>query len=272
MIFFALKSLYLFLLKGCLFLFLFLFLAQPLAVDASFVQNTKPLFESALERTENGDFSKALELWNELLEITPENSAALSNRGNVRLVLGDPKGAIVDQTRAAEISPFEIDPYLNRGIAEEALKDWEAAIKDYNWILEQEPDNASALYNLANVSGSKGEWSQARVLFGKAAFSNPGFAMARSSKALCDYQLEKFDDAENELRNLIRRYPMMADVRASLSALLWRKGFVGEAESNWVAASGLDNRYRQRDWLLNIRRWPPGPTEDLMAFLALERP
>ncbi len=258
-------------LLAALLLFAFvLFAVQPLHAQKAL--ELKPLFERALLLTKDGDFPKALTLWNELLELKPDDPAALSNRGNVRLVLGDAKGAIKDQTNALELTPLEIDPHLNRGIAEEALKDWESAINDYNWILERDPDNSSALYNLANVSGAKGDWNQAKVLFTKAAFARPGFAMARSSKALCDYQLDKIDDAEVELRNLIRRYPMMADVRAALSAILWRKGFYGEAESNWAAASGLDNRYSQRDWLLNIRRWPPGPTEDLMAFLALERP
>ncbi len=255
-----------------LFLCLYLFVGMVQPLQASSSLGVKQKFETALQTTNDGDFPKALILWNEVLEMTPNDSAALSNRGNVRLVLGDPNGAILDQTNALKLSPFEIDPHLNRGIAEEALKDWDSAIIDYKWILEREPDNASALYNLANVSGFKGDWDQAKALFSQAAFARPGFALARSSKALSDYQLEQFDDAEVELRNLIRRYPMMADARAALSALLWRKGFYGEAESNWSAASGLDNRYRQRDWLLKIRRWPPRPTEDLMAFLALEKP
>ena len=95
--------------------------------------------------------------------------------------------------------------------------------------------------------------------------------MARSSNALASYQLGDLEEAESELRNLIRRYPMFADARAALSALLWKKGFSGEAESNWAAATGLDSRYRNDDWLLKIRRWPPEPTKDLMNFLALER-
>ena len=96
--------------------------------------------------------------------------------------------------------------------------------------------------------------------------------MARSSNALTTYQLGKFDQAEAELRSIIRKYPMFADARAALSALLWRKGFLGEAESHWAAASGLDNRYRDPTWLLNVRRWPPLPTNDLLAFLDLESP
>ena len=91
--------------------------------------------------------------------------------------------------------------------------------------------------------------------------------MARSSKALALYQLGKLEKAELELRKLIRRYPMLADARAGLTALLWSNGSIGEAESNWAAASGLDSRYGQSEWLLNIRRWPSQPAMDLMAFL-----
>ena len=94
--------------------------------------------------------------------------------------------------------------------------------------------------------------------------------MARSSEALSIYQLGDLEQAEKKIRILIRKYPLFADPRAALSAILWRKGFTGEAESNWAAAAGLDIRYSDRDWLLNIRRWPPKPTNDLIAFLSLE--
>ena len=102
-----------------------------------------------------------------------------------------------------------------------------------------------------------------------AADARPGFAMARSSGALAAFQLGELDQAEVELRRLIRRYPLFADARAGLTALLWRRGARGEAESHWASASGLDPRYRQPEWLLEIRRWPPEPVQALSDFLAL---
>ncbi len=240
--------------------------------EVSALQPPQLLFEKALLASKEGDFEQALRLWDDLIELLPNDAVVWSNRGNVRLALGDPDGAIVDQTKAMELMPQELDPHLNRGIAEEVLHLWEEAESDYQWILERFPNNSSALYNLANVRGSQGNWKQAELLFKEASLARPGFAMARSSKALADYQLGELQEAESELRMLIRRYPMMADARAALSALLWLQGFSGEAESNWVAASGLDIRYRQQDWLQDVRRWPPKPTKDLMAFLALESP
>ena len=228
------------------------------------------LFEKALQESKDGDFIQAEKDWSLFLNDNPDDAAALSNRGNIRLALGDPQGAIRDQTKAIEISPEDLDPYLNRGIAEEALKLWQEASNDYNYILEKNPTDVSALYNLGNVMGSIDNWIEAKRLFSQAASSNNAIAMARSSEALAIYQLGDLELAEKKIRILIRKYPLFADARAALSALLWRKGFIGEAESNWAAAAGLDIRYREKDWLLNIRRWPPKPTNDLITFLALE--
>ena len=83
--------------------------------------------------------------------------------------------------------------------------------------------------------------------------------------------LGDLEEAERQLRNLIRRYPLFADARAGLTALLWQRGAAGEAESHWAAASGLDPRYRQPEWLSEIRRWPPEPVHALETFLALAR-
>ncbi|MBD1194665.1 tetratricopeptide repeat protein [Vulcanococcus sp. Clear-D1] len=233
------------------------------------------LFDQALSASRDGDFRRALPLWDQVLELAPNDAAAWSNRGNVQLALGDPQAAIADQTHAMELDPISADPHLNRGTAEEALQRWDAAEADYRWILEAnaaagEPPDASALYNLGNVQGSRGQWIQARDSFVEAADTRQGFAMARSSAALAAFQLGELDQAEAELRRLIRRYPLFADARAGLTALLWRRGSRGEAESHWASASGLDPRYRQPEWLLEIRRWPPEPVQALSDFLALD--
>ena len=251
------------------FILLFIFFTfVPFSSQAKVLP--KFLFEKALQESKDGDFIQAEKDWSFYLNENPDDSAAFSNRGNIRLALGDPKAAIRDQTRAIEISPDDLDPYLNRGIAEEALKLWEDAINDYKYVLDKNPKDVSALYNLGNVMGSMDNWIEAKRLFSQAASLNNAIAMASSSEALANYQLGDFELAEKQIRILIRKYPLFADARAALSALLWRKGFIGEAESNWAAAAGLDIRYREKNWLLNMRRWPPKPTNDLISFIALE--
>ncbi|MFM7264896.1 MAG: tetratricopeptide repeat protein [Cyanobium sp.] len=244
------------------------FTALPLGAAAA-PTSLASAFERALAASREGRFGEALPLWDQVLERTPADAAAWSNRGNVRLALGDAEGAIADQEQAMELDPQSVDPHLNRGVAEEALARWDAAAADYHWILERDPADASALYNLGNVEGSRHDWPAARRCFEAAALARPGFALARSSAALAAFQLGDPEAAEAELRRLIRRHPLFADARAALTALLWQRGARGEAESHWAAASGLDPRYRQTDWLLQIRRWPPRPVEALAQFLAL---
>ena len=78
-------------------------------------------FNNALELSSSGRFNFALQEWNSYLDSYPEDAAGFSNRGNVRLALGDVEGSIDDQNKAISLNSSEIDPYINRGIAEEAL-------------------------------------------------------------------------------------------------------------------------------------------------------
>ncbi len=261
----SIKSLILLLVFFWIFLFGIPFYC--LAVDPP-----KVSFEKALKESKVGDLSSALSLWNQFLESYPNNSPAWSNRGNVRLALGDINGAIADQTKSIELTPLEIDPYLNRAIAKEALHSFEDAETDYLLVLQRDSHNPFALFNLANLKAAQGDWFIAARLYKQASMFKPGFVMALSSKALSDYQIGELVIVEKELRDLIRKYPMVADSRAALTALLWRKGCYGEAESNWASVLGLDPRYKDHDWLRNVRRWPPKPSSDLMAFLNLEKP
>ena len=59
-------------------------------------------FDQALRASRDGSFTEALELWNAVIERSPQDGAAWSNRGNVRLALGDPEGAIADQSKAMQ--------------------------------------------------------------------------------------------------------------------------------------------------------------------------
>lgn len=68
------------------------------------------------------------------------------------------------------------------------------------------------------------------------------------------------------MRNIVRKYPSFADMRAALTAVLWEQGKHGEAESNWVAAVGLDQRYKDINWVAHVRRWPPSWLQRWKSF------
>jgi tetratricopeptide (TPR) repeat protein len=129
--------------------------------------------------------------------------------------------------------------------------------------------DAMAFNNLGNAYAGRGDWPEAKKYFYRATELDPGFAFARANYALAIYQLGETEEAIRTLKNIARKYRDFADVRAALTAALWQNGQRGEAESNWIAATGLDVRYRDLDWVKNNRRWPPVMVSALENFLQL---
>ena len=248
-----------------IFYILFVLVMEPLPVMAN--QKTQFLFDQALDKIETGDCLNALKNWDKVLKFSPNDVSAITNRGNCLFVLGNPQAAIDAYSKALSLEPINKEAHLNRGIAEESLNRLDDAQADYYWVLKKKPEDTSGLYNLANVKGAQGQWKESKILFEKVLFVKPDFVMAKSRKALVEYQLGELEQAESDLRSIIRQYPMFADPRAALSALLSNKGSLGEAQSHWAAVLGLDPRYEDQKWIENICRWPPNPINDLMNFL-----
>ncbi len=225
--------------------------------------------KKAFRAANQGNFAQAEIYWTKLIERFPDNPAVWSNRGNVRIGQYKLTEAIADFNRSIEIAPEYPDAYLNRGIAYEGKRLWDKAIADYDRVLEISPQDPVALNNRGNAKAGQHKWQDALADYQLAADLAPTFPLARGNASLIMYQLGDRSEAIRNMRNLVRKYPMYSDMRAALAAALWEEGKQGEAESNWVAAVGLDNRYQDLNWLKNIRRWPPNMIEALEKFLNL---
>ena len=60
-------------------------------------------FKNALDLSSVGKFNLALQEWNLYLDKYPDDAAGFSNRGNVRLVMGDVEGSLDDQNKAISL-------------------------------------------------------------------------------------------------------------------------------------------------------------------------
>ena len=141
---------------------------------------------------------------------------------------------------------------------------------DYNQVLALDAQEAGAYNNRGNVKGGLGDWQGAIADYQTATELDPNFALARVNTALALYQTGEREAAVQSLRGTVRKYPNFPDARAALTGMLWQVGQQGEAESHWVAVSGLDSRYRDLDWVRQVRRWPPTVVDALAQFLAVE--
>ncbi|MDJ0898439.1 MAG: tetratricopeptide repeat protein [Xenococcus sp. MO_188.B8] len=233
------------------------------------LEQGEAIAQKAFEAANQGDFAQAELYWTELIEEFPLNPAVWSNRGNVRVIQEKIDAAIADFDHAIAITDQYPDPYLNRGIAYELKQDWQHAIADYNQVLAINPQDPVAYNNRGNAQAGQHQWRAALADYQQASAISANFAVALANSALVTYQIGDHQEALRQLKNLVRKYPTFADVRAALTAILWVEGQQGEAESNWVAAVGLDPRYQNLEWVATIRRWPPEMVAALEKFLTL---
>ncbi|MEL6491344.1 MAG: tetratricopeptide repeat protein [Cyanobacteria bacterium J06634_6] len=227
------------------------------------------LRKAAFAATQAGQFEVAEEKWSELINQLPEEAAVWSNRGNVRVRRNNLDGAMADYSKAIALAPAEPDPYLNRGAVWEAMGQWENAIADYNRVLQLNPDDPAAYNNRGNAEAGLDEWELAIADYQAAITLQPSFSLAYGNYALALYQTGEQPRSLQIMKSLVRKYPNFVDMRAALTAALWDAGQRGEAESNWVAVVGLDTRYKDLNWVRNVRRWPPKITTALEHFLSL---
>ncbi len=234
------------------------------------LQAAENIARKAYEAAQQGDFATSEQYWSELIEEFPTNPAVWSNRGNIRISENKLDEAIADFNKAIELAPDAPDPYLNRGAALEGKGLYQDAIDDYNRVLAIDPQDPMAYNNRGNAKAGQKRWDEALIDYQKAVDIDPNYAFARANAALALYQTGETDRAIKSMKDIVRRYPMFPDMRAALTAALWEKGKQGEAESNWVAAVGVDNRYQDLRWVEEIRRWPPKMVEALGKFLDLD--
>ena len=234
------------------------------------LQQGEEIAQKAIEAAEKGNFPRAEAYWSQLIQEFPTNPAVWSNRGSVRVSQNKLDDAIADYNQAIKLAPDNPDAYLNRGTAFEGKGMYQEAMADYNQVLAINPEDAMAYNNRGNARAGQGNWLEALQDYQKATELAPNFAFASANASLMLYQLGESEGALRKMRNLVRKYPMFPDMRAALTAVLWAQGQQGEAESNWVAAVGMDYRYQDLEWVKNIRRWPPKMVAALDNFLQLK--
>ncbi|MBO3457501.1 tetratricopeptide repeat protein [Aetokthonos hydrillicola Thurmond2011] len=123
-----------------------------------------PIYQNNNADDKNGNvlseieqYKRAIEVFTQVIEISPNDADAYKNRGNARSDLGDYEGAIEDYTQAIKINPNNADAYYNRGNALSDLEDYQKAIEDYTQAIKINPNDADAYYERGNARCEVGD-------------------------------------------------------------------------------------------------------------------
>lgn len=157
------------------------------------------LGRGVLLATRKRAYNRAIEDFDKVLVLQPENVDALIARGNAYSQLGDNGRALADLDRAIALAPDNAQAYVVRGLANNRRGQKLLAMQDYDAALQRAPRYPQALANRAALLSEEGKYDQAIRDLDESikadsdnpvAYYNRGyayFAKHEYDKALADY-------------------------------------------------------------------------------------
>ncbi|MDD3877699.1 MAG: tetratricopeptide repeat protein [Bacteroidales bacterium] len=119
------------------------------------------LFLSYTAFTYQKVWQNSITLWNNVLELNPENVMALNSRAEAKYEINDFNGALEDLSNSIRIDSSNHKIYSNRGLIYYQMKDFDAALNDFNSALKFDSNNYFAYYNQGKVFSEIGKTDEA---------------------------------------------------------------------------------------------------------------
>ena len=175
-------------------------------------KTTKKLIARADSLEQEEKISEARGIWWSIAisaEERKENDRAAQAWYHVgRLFWGeDPKECISANTKAIDLKPDYIAPYINRGAAKVNLGLYEDAILDFNKAIDRNPNLFEAYYNRGGVKALLGQYADAISDYDVAISLKFGDAQAYYNRSLAYYnrgltkvKAERIDEARQDFR------------------------------------------------------------------------
>lgn len=135
-------------------------------------------FYFGLKRQEKERHEKAVEYYDQAIELNPRFTSAYNNRGISKIKLNRLQGAIADFDQSMKLNSTLAEPHLNRGIAKLKLDDPEGAMEDYERAMEINPRYAGPYLYRGFIKCKSQEWYEAIKDFDRAVELKPDFAEA----------------------------------------------------------------------------------------------
>ena len=149
--------------------------------------------------------------WSDVIAKNTHDHRAFIGRGNEYRQNAQLDLAIADYTKAIEIKPDYTESISNRGICYSDLKKYESALKDFNQAIQLEPDFAPAFANRGKLYQRQGKHQQALNDFDKAIEIAPSYDVAYYNRAIVHSILGQHQQAVEDLSKTIQLAPESAD-------------------------------------------------------------
>jgi tetratricopeptide (TPR) repeat protein len=198
---------------------------------------------SSITFVKSRSYSDPITFYNSSISQNPNNALMYTNRGAIKVNMGDLQGAIGDFTKAIELKPGDAVAYNDRGIAYSSTGRLEMAIDDFDKAIELNPNYAGVYNNWGNIYKDKGDLDKAIKKYDKAIELNPNYADAYSNRGNAYQTKGDLDKAVRDYNKAIELNPYFALAYFNRGNAYNNKGDHDKAIKNYHKAIELNLNY-----------------------------
>ncbi len=206
--------------------------------------------------------NSAIQMYYNAIEIDPDFAMAYAKLARTFILLywrfPEPEGVLLEKAKTAIDMAFELEPDLPE--ANTALgayyyygyKDFILAMKQFEIVLKQEPDNFDALALSAAIYRRQGEWSKSQKLYNRILKSDPLDALILTNFAYSCSLLRNYSKAQEYYDRALSIRPDWDDLYNNKIHLLidWKGDIVEARKVLQVGLEATDFKFTEtRTWL-----------------------
>jgi tetratricopeptide (TPR) repeat protein len=158
-------------------------------------ESAEELYLKGLLSIESDRWEEAIQIFNIVINLEPNNHSAWNNRGNALGNLGRYKEALASFDRCLELEPDDYEAWYNRGVVLGKLGRYEEAIASYDRSLEFKPDKDEAWNNRGNALGKLGRYEEAIASYDRCLEFKPDKDEAWNNRGNALSKLGRYEEA-----------------------------------------------------------------------------
>jgi Lipoprotein NlpI, contains TPR repeats len=159
----------------------------------------KILVHKGIDRVKREQFDDALEFFDRVLEMNPENADALNNKGVALYHMNRPTEALKCYDQALSADPENLEALRNKGFVLRSMQRFEEALEAYDLLIAVGP-GAADLRNKAVILVGMGRPEEALGILMEAAMIEPSTQIEREIEMLRKMLLDLAMRAEDPPR------------------------------------------------------------------------
>jgi tetratricopeptide (TPR) repeat protein len=174
---------------------------------------------AALTWVQVGYWHDSFTLWRHALEVTGPSADAHAGLGAAYRDAGDLTSAVEEYRRAVAVNPRHVHARSNLGWCLFSLRRYEEARAEFERVVEDDPGNVNAPFQLGVIAGLSGRAAEAIHWYSEVLLLRHDDARARFNLAIELLRLGRHDEALRHLVEIERNHPHLRETPAFQAVL-----------------------------------------------------